>query len=221
MGDSLSGVTKYDIVGYDGNITGTWYNVTEPECGTDYTFRVSAYSDGTTYKAKWVAWASTTTTTAGCPLPPAHENFTVGTVTTNSVPPSWDAVSGAAKYRVEYRLGTTGDWTETKADITGAGHTVDGLNCATAFGFRARVYGDGMTLDYLQKTRGCDGRQRSSGASRPAASSQWSKAAKRSWKYGVAAGGRGWRGSGTGRAGSPRGGRLRRMGRRGSSPGRQ
>ena len=56
---------------------------------TTYTFRLRAYGDGTTYKAAWGAWASTATTTDGCPLPAAPDNLTAGTATATSVPLSW------------------------------------------------------------------------------------------------------------------------------------
>ena len=65
-----------------------------------------------------------------------------------SVALSWDAVSGAAKYRVEYRArpeaGETAAWTTDADTLTTLTHTVDELSCGTAYEFRVSAYGDGV-----------------------------------------------------------------------------
>ena len=76
--------------------------------------------------------------------PPAPKNLTAGTVTQVSVPLSWDAVSSASKYRVEYRLRSTRDWT-TDTEATAASHTVDELECDSWYHFRVSAYGSGTT----------------------------------------------------------------------------
>ena len=78
-------------------------------------------------------------------LPAAPANLTAGTVTGVSVPLSWDAVTGAAKYRVEYRLGDPDAWTVDDEALTGTSHTVDELSCGTSYEFRVSAYGDGTT----------------------------------------------------------------------------
>ena len=75
--------------------------------------------------------------------PAAPANVTAGTATATGVPLTWDAVTGAAKYRVEYRVSNTETWTVDDDTLTAATHTVDGLTCATAYEFRVSAYGDG------------------------------------------------------------------------------
>ena len=84
-------------------------------------------------------------TVAGPTPPPAPTNLTAGTVTATSVPLSWDAVSGATTYRVEYRLGDPDGWTLDDDSVTGTSHTVDELRCGTSYEFRVSAYGDGVS----------------------------------------------------------------------------
>ena len=81
--------------------------------------------------------------------PPAPANLAAGTATATSVPLSWDAVTGAAKYRVEYRATDTDmetvTWTTDEDTLTTATHTVDELICGTAYAFQVSTYGDGTT----------------------------------------------------------------------------
>ena len=79
------------------------------------------------------------------PSPPAPTNLAAGTATDSSVPLTWDALTGAAKYRVENRPGDSGAWTEHDDDIGGTSLTVDGLSCGTSHQFRVTAYGNGTT----------------------------------------------------------------------------
>ena len=81
--------------------------------------------------------------------PPAPRNLAAGTATASSVPLSWDAVTGAAKYRVEYRATDTDTetvtWTIDDETLTTATHIVDELDCGTDYEFQVSAYGDGTT----------------------------------------------------------------------------
>ena len=81
--------------------------------------------------------------------PPAPQNLAAGTATATSVPLSWDAVTGAAKYRVEYRATDTDTatvtWITDDDTLTTTAHTVDELACGTAYAFQVSTYGDGTT----------------------------------------------------------------------------
>ncbi len=74
--------------------------------------------------------------------PPAPESLTV-TPGETSVALSWDTVSNASKYRVEYRTSSVGDWTVDDEAITGPSHTVDGLVCESYYRFSVSTYGSG------------------------------------------------------------------------------
>ena len=76
--------------------------------------------------------------------PPAPENLTAETVTQASVPLSWDAVTNVSKYRVEYRLRPSSDWTTDSDTLTTTSHTVDELEeCGSTHLFRVSAYGSG------------------------------------------------------------------------------
>ena len=79
-----------------------------------------------------------------CPQTPG--GLTAGTTGENSVPLSWTAVANAGKYRVEYRDPYNSRWTVDDETVTGATHTVDGLQCFRRHQFRVRAYGDGTNL---------------------------------------------------------------------------
>ena len=64
--------------------------------------------------------------------PPTPGNLSSGTVGETSIALSWDAVSNASKYRVEYRDPVAGSWAVADDTITtGTSHTVEGLSCGS------------------------------------------------------------------------------------------
>ncbi len=75
--------------------------------------------------------------------PPAPGNVSAGAATETGIPLSWDAVSNASKYRVEYREGDRGDWTLAGDTLTGTTHTVARLRCGSEYQFRVGAYGSG------------------------------------------------------------------------------
>ena len=74
---------------------------------------------------------------------PKPENLTVGTVGETSVSISWDAVTNASKYRVEYVPGGGGQVVTDDDTITGTTHTVDGLTCESEYRFLVSAYASG------------------------------------------------------------------------------
>ncbi len=56
---------------------------------------------------------------------------------------SWDPVAGAAKYRVEYRLGASGAWSVSSDEVIATSHQVSGLVCDNKYQFRVGAHGDG------------------------------------------------------------------------------
>ena len=60
-----------------------------------------------------------------------------------SVALSWDAVTGASKYRVERREDGAADWTTDDETLAATTHTLDELTCGTTYEFRVSAYGDG------------------------------------------------------------------------------
>ena len=74
--------------------------------------------------------------------PPAPAGLqAAATGTTASL--SWNAVTGAAKYRIEQRPGTGAEWTILDATLTGTTYTASALSCETTHQFRVSALGDG------------------------------------------------------------------------------
>ena len=155
--NDLDGATKYRVEHRLSPSTGSWTpvdttanvrNVANLTPETSYAFRIRAYGDGTTFRAEWGAEAATTASTVGTVTlakPPAPGGLSAPSSGENSVSVSWTALTGADKYEVQYRQGSSGNWTTYKNDITGTSPTVDGLQCDTGYQFRVRAYGDGVT----------------------------------------------------------------------------
>ena len=75
--------------------------------------------------------------------PPAPGAPVAGTVGEASVPLTWTAGTNTSTYRVAYRESGPGYWTVDDETVTGTSHTVDGLQCETAYQFRLSAYGSG------------------------------------------------------------------------------
>ena len=75
------------------------------------------YGDGTTFRAEWGAEAATTASTVGTVTlakPPAPGGLSASSSGENSVSVSWTALTGADKYEVQYRQGSSGNWSTYK-----------------------------------------------------------------------------------------------------------
>jgi hypothetical protein len=62
--------------------------------------------------------------------------LTAGTPTSNSVPLSWTAVSGASAYTVNYRTSGSSTWTAASTTVTGTSYTPSGLTASQAYEFQ-------------------------------------------------------------------------------------
>ena len=82
----------------------------------------------------------TVTDVVDAPPPPAN---LAATPAATSLALSWDAVTGATKYQVDYRVAEAETWTTAAADLTTTTGTVADLTCATAYEVRVRAYGSG------------------------------------------------------------------------------
>ena len=155
--NDLDGATKYRVEHRLSPSTGSWTpvdttanvrNVANLTPETSYAFRIRAYGDGTTFRAEWGAEAATTASTVGTVTlakPPAPGGLSASSSGENSVSVSWTALTGADKYEVQYRQGSSGNWSTYKNDITGTSPTVSGLQCDTGYQFSVRAYGDDVT----------------------------------------------------------------------------
>ena len=141
--DSRNGISNYRVR-YGSNspeTTSSAYTATGLTCGTSYTFNVSAYGDGTTYRAVWGSSASISATTDRCPptLPPAPANLEVTSTGRTSIGLDWNSRNGISNYRVSYG--------SNSPETTSSAYTATGLNCGTSYTFEVSAYGDGSTFE--------------------------------------------------------------------------
>lgn len=74
--------------------------------------------------------------------PAAPQNVTIGGAVSNDIPVKWDAVPGAARYRVYWRRNDARDWTDHR-DVTGTETVLAGLIVDDTFVGVAAVAADG------------------------------------------------------------------------------
>ncbi len=161
--DTQDGIDRYRVeYSTDGTawtlssdtITGssTSHAVSGLECDVSYQFRISAYGDGIDYAQAWSPTSSHTDSTDLC-LPPAPGNFTATATGTTTISVSWDPVTGATKYLLEYlgfealRDPTQPDWIEIDTYTSAGTRTITGLSPGTEYPLRVRAYGDGTTYE--------------------------------------------------------------------------
>ena len=105
--------------------------------GATYHVRVRAQNAGGNS-----AWLTGTGVPTAAPRPPnAPRNLAAGTPTATTIPLTWAAPTGGgavAAYEVQYRAGTSGDWTQLTA-IAGTTRTLSRLASATTYQAQVRA----------------------------------------------------------------------------------
>ena len=79
--------------------------------------------------------------------PPAPLNLAATASGRDSVDLTWDTVPGADRYRVEQRIGDSGEWTIVDEDVVNANYVASGLSCDTRYDHRVSARGDGTTYE--------------------------------------------------------------------------
>ena len=121
------------------------------DCNTSYYFQVRARGDGSPYSYTYGNPSSSVSeTTDACPVPvaPAPTGLTVTSDTDDSVSLSWNAVTDAGAYKVEYRRSGSISWLHAGYVYSSTSDTVDGLDCNTSYYFQVRARGDGSPYSY-------------------------------------------------------------------------
>lgn len=135
---TVSGATSYDVQyktsaaaawGTPINVTATTRQVTGLNNGTEYEFQVRAKNSvGTS------GWSTSVKATPNLPVPNVKASAGEERVTV-----SWDTVSGATSYEVQYKESTKEDWTDFTGTITGNSCVVRGLINDTEYNFQVRA----------------------------------------------------------------------------------
>ena len=143
--NSRSGISKYRISfgSRTRETTSSSYTATGLSDDTSYTFSVSAYGNGSTYKAEWSSSASITRSTDDCttgpPTPPKPTGLRVTSTGCSSIGLDWNSRSGISKYRISYG--------SNSPETTSSSYTATGLSQNTSFTFSVSAYGNGSTYE--------------------------------------------------------------------------
>ena len=97
-----------------------------------------SFANGTTTSPTPTA---TATTTVSAPAAPSGLTKTSGTTTSLRV--SWNSVSGASKYSVEYKEDGASSWITAPDSLTSTSYTITELRCGAGYDVRVKSFGDG------------------------------------------------------------------------------
>ena len=117
------------------------------DCNTSYYFRVRARGDGSPYSYTYGNPSSSVSETTDACVAPAPTGLRVTSDTDDSVSLSWNAVTDAHYYKVEYRRSSSSSWLHASY-TSGTSRTVFGLDPNTAYDFQVRARGDGSPYSY-------------------------------------------------------------------------
>ncbi|HMK05016.1 MAG TPA: T9SS type A sorting domain-containing protein [Ferruginibacter sp.] len=141
---ALGGALNYDV-DYKLNSSGTWVNAATATTSLSvalsglsasslYDWRVRANCSGATG-----AYAQAQFTTAAAPACGAPTGLASSSITTNSATVTWSAVSGAANYDVDYKLNSSGTWTNAATATTSLSVGLSGLTASSLYDWRVRA----------------------------------------------------------------------------------
>ncbi|TXH30868.1 MAG: T9SS type A sorting domain-containing protein [Cyclobacteriaceae bacterium] len=140
---AVSGALSYSV-DYKLNTSATWINaaaattnlsvnLTGLTAGSLYDYRVRTNCNGL---SSIYSQAQFTTGTASCNAP---TGLTSGSVTASGATVNWTAVSGAANYDVDYKLNSSGTWTNAATGTTSLSVNLSGLSASSLYDWRVRA----------------------------------------------------------------------------------
>jgi trimeric autotransporter adhesin len=141
---ALGGALNYDV-DYKLNSSATWINAATATTslsvslsgltqGSLYDYRVRANCTGAT--GAYAQAQFTTTAPASCNAP---VGLASSAVTSGSATVSWTAVSGAANYDVDYKLNSSGTWTNAATATASTSVGLSGLTASSLYDWRVRA----------------------------------------------------------------------------------
>ncbi len=143
-----SGSSKWLIDGYV--YSGTSRTVDGLECpNTSYDFQVRARGDGKSYSFTYSPPSTSVSRKTSQCRAPAPTGLKVTGSDDESISLTWDAVTDAGAYRVEYLKSGSSTWRIDGYVYSGTSHTVDGLESGTTYFFRVRTRGDGNPYSFI------------------------------------------------------------------------
>ena len=119
------------------------------DCNTSYQFQVRTRGDGSPYSYTYGDPSSSVTEATDLCSPDAPGGLKATDKSDTTVTLSWDAVTDAAAYKVEYRESGEAIWLHATYVFSGTSTTVGSLSSSTTYEFRVRSRGDGDPFSLL------------------------------------------------------------------------
>src|SRR6185503_3122060 len=152
---AVSGANSYDV-DYKLNSTGTWtnaatgttslsVNLSGLTSGSLYDWRVRANCAGGSSSYSQAQFTTQSVTPCNAPA-----GLTSSAVTTSSATVSWSAASGALSYNVDYKLNSSGTWTNAATGTTSLSVNLSGLTSGSLYDWRVRSNCSEGTSSYAQ-----------------------------------------------------------------------
>jgi hypothetical protein len=141
---AVSGAVSYDV-DYKLTSSGTWTNAATATASTsvaisgltantvyDWRVRTNCSGSSSTYTAAQF-------TTASAPVCNAPSGLASSGITSSGATVSWNAVVGADSYDVDYKLTSSGTWTNAATATTSTSVAISGLTANTVYDWRVRT----------------------------------------------------------------------------------
>lgn len=146
---AMSGANNYDV-DYKASSSGTWINIATATTSTSVGLSGLGYSTSYDYRVRANCAVGATSYssaqfTTGIPSCNNPSGLSSASVTTSSATISWDAVSGASNYDVDYKASSSGTWINAVTATTSTSVDLSGLNYSTTYDWRVRtncIYGN-------------------------------------------------------------------------------
>ena len=141
---AVSGAVSYDV-DYKLTSSGTWTNAATATTSTSVA--ISGLTASTVYdwrvrtncSSGSSAYAAAQFTTASVPVCNVPSGLASSSITTTGATVSWTAVSGALNYDVDYKLTSSGTWTNAATATTSTSVAISGLTASTVYDWRVRT----------------------------------------------------------------------------------
>jgi hypothetical protein len=152
---AVSGATSYDV-DYKLNSSGTWTNAATGT--TSLSANLSGLTSGSLYdwrvRANCASGSSAYTqaqfTTQSVVVCNSPTGLTSSGITTTSATVSWSAVSGATSYDADYKLNSSGTWTNAATGTTSTSVNLSGLTASSLYDWRVRTNCASGSSSYVQ-----------------------------------------------------------------------
>ncbi|MEO8770852.1 MAG: reprolysin-like metallopeptidase [Ferruginibacter sp.] len=141
---AVSGAVSYDV-DYKLTSSGTWTNAATATASTsvaigsltastvyDWRVRTNCASGSSAYTAAQF-------TTAAAPVCGAPSGLASSSITTSGATVNWTAVSGAVSYDVDYKLTSSGTWTNAATATASTSVAIGGLGASSVYDWRVRT----------------------------------------------------------------------------------